>query len=69
MKCENQFCLYCEENSCILEEISLDISGSCAECIYIDIDEKLLKQLKNKERKIEEAKLLIREKCQYIMSR
>ena len=69
MKCENQFCLYCEENSCILGEISLDISGSCAECIYIDIDEKLLKQLKNKERKIEEAKLLIREKCQYIMSR
>ncbi|MBR3300231.1 MAG: hypothetical protein IKI68_01975 [Clostridia bacterium] len=38
MKCENYFCIYEENGACILEEISLNISGTCEECIYPSID-------------------------------
>lgn len=46
MNCENIFCIYCEDGKCKLENISLDIQGSCQECIYVDISEDLLKDLK-----------------------
>lgn len=51
MKCENIFCIYCDGDRCELEEISLDISGICTECIYIEIDEKLLSELKKRKGK------------------
>ena len=42
MKCENCFCVYWKQNTCILAEISLDIKGCCRECVYINVEEKAL---------------------------
>lgn len=44
MLCENIFCIYWEKHHCCLEEISLDVRGSCNECIYINVDEDKLKE-------------------------
>lgn len=46
MTCENVFCIYQRDTECILEEINLDITGTCTDCIYVDIDEKELQKLK-----------------------
>ena len=48
MKCENNFCVYQHEDKCILDEISVDSLGMCEECIYPDIDEKILNKAKMK---------------------
>ena len=42
MRCENLFCVYSQKGHCILDEISLDIQGSCTNCIYIDIESEYL---------------------------
>lgn len=44
MICENAFCIYWDNNRCILENISLDEIGLCRSCIYIDIDPQSLNQ-------------------------
>ena len=44
--CENEFCIYQKEGSCILESAHLDIQGRCVECIYINIEEDALNKLK-----------------------
>ena len=36
--CDNIFCIYWKKNICILEEISLDIQGSCTDCNYVSLD-------------------------------
>lgn len=46
MNCENKFCIYQSKGKCILEEIDIDSLGMCADCIYPDIDEKILNQAK-----------------------
>ena len=48
MKCENNFCIYQYEDKFILNEVSIDSLGMCAECIYPDIDEKILNEAKLK---------------------
>ncbi len=48
MRCKNDFCIYQSEEKCTLEEICIDCSGLCANCIYPDIDEKILTQAKLK---------------------
>lgn len=56
MKCENCFCVYEYNGNCRLEEIELDITGQCMQCIYITPNEaalniakiKTLKSLKNR---------------------
>lgn len=48
MKCENSFCIYQSDGDCILKEISIDNLGMCADCIYPNIDEKVLNQAKLK---------------------
>ncbi len=54
MTCENIFCIYQRDNKCVLEEINLDITGVCADCIYVDIAPGKLKELKeNRLRNIE----------------
>ncbi len=40
--CENIFCIYWEDNTCILDSISLDIQGTCRDCIYIELEESIL---------------------------
>jgi len=44
ISCENQFCIYFEENTCLLNTISLDTAGLCASCIYVSIDEAHLEE-------------------------
>ena len=48
MNCENNFCIYQSKNKCTLNEVSIDSLGMCTECIYPDIDEKILRQAKLK---------------------
>ncbi len=48
MECENVYCVYQNEGKCILEEISIDISGSCSEKIYIDVDADTVQQAKKR---------------------
>ena len=48
MKCENCFCIYEENGSCTLQDIELDIQGLCKECIYINIENRELQNLKFK---------------------
>ena len=48
MECENSFCIYQSQGKCLLDNISIDISGMCTECIYPDIDEKILNKAKSK---------------------
>ena len=48
MKCENCFCIYQSKGECDLEEIEIDSSGMCSDCIYPQIDEKTLKDAKLK---------------------
>ncbi len=47
MECENIYCVYCKNNKCLLERITIDISGLCQECIYATIDNKILEKAKN----------------------
>lgn len=42
MNCENIFCIYWENEKCILDETSLDILGNCKNCIYVDFEDELL---------------------------
>ena len=48
MRCENNFCIYCDNNQCILENISLTANGTCSDCIHINIDDDILKSEKQK---------------------
>ena len=48
MNCENIFCIYQRMGKCILENIALDITGMCNECVYINIDEAELVLIKEK---------------------
>ena len=42
MRCENLFYIYFKDKYCTLDEISLDIQGSCTDCIYVDIENEYL---------------------------
>ena len=46
LKCENRFCVYWKEDLCTLDEIELNILGMCESCIYIDIDDDVLNELR-----------------------
>ncbi len=46
MKCENNLCVYQLNGKCILNKISIDSLGMCAECILPDFDEKTLNESK-----------------------
>ncbi len=50
MNCENHFCIYQENNECLLKEISLDVCGNCTECIYIELEPDVLSRLKTETR-------------------
>ena len=47
MYCQNKFCIYQSKDKCILNNISIDESGMCTECIYPNIDTNILEQAKN----------------------
>ena len=48
LSCENEFCIYQKQGICILESIQLDIQGNCMDCIYVNIEESVLNNLKDK---------------------
>ena len=48
LSCENEFCIYQKQGRCILESVQLDIQGNCVECIHINVEENVLKDLKEK---------------------
>ncbi len=48
LSCENEFCIYQKQGTCILESVRLDIQGNCVDCIYIDVEEDTLNNLKEK---------------------
>ena len=48
LSCENEFCIYQNLGTCILESIQLDIQGNCTDCIYINIEEDALNILKQR---------------------
>ena len=46
MVCANYLCIYCENNECTLNQISIDAHGHCEECIQIDINDEQLATIK-----------------------
>lgn len=46
VKCENGFCVYEYEGSCLLDHIELDSQGQCKECVYIHIEKEDLQKAK-----------------------
>ena len=48
MQCENYFCIYFDNNSCILSNVSLDVTGLCQDCIYLNIDKNVLNSEREK---------------------
>ncbi len=48
MNCENNLCIYQENDFCILDKVELDFQGQCKACIRIDIEDSDLKKLKRK---------------------
>lgn len=56
MNCENNFCVYWEDENCILDNVSLDVLGCCKACILVEISDQDLKQARNRFRSLVEAK-------------
>ena len=50
MKRANFFCIYRENNTCLLKKISLDIQGNCQACIYISLSREELEQARKQGR-------------------
>ena len=46
MRCGNTFCIYWKDGNCVLKNIELDIQGSCISCIYVDLDEEMLRKMR-----------------------
>ena len=46
MQCAHYLCIYEKDGGCTLDGISLNIWGSCEECLYINVEEDELKRLK-----------------------
>lgn len=46
--CGNEFCIYQKKGTCILESITLDVQGTCLDCIYVRIEKDALNTLKEK---------------------
>ena len=48
MKCENSYCVYQKQGKCTLDQIQINISGMCSECIYVDLEDSVLDKAKDK---------------------
>ena len=48
LSCDNEFCIYQKQGTCILEKVELDIQGNCVDCICISLKEDDLNNLKEK---------------------
>ena len=50
MECLNILSIYQKNDKCLLDAISVDSTGSCQECIYLDIPSEILDNIKEKVR-------------------
>ena len=48
LSCENEFCIYQKQGNCILDSVCLDTQGNCMDCIYVNIEDDNLNNLKEK---------------------
>ncbi len=44
MNCEKIFCIYWQNQKCLLQSISIDTLGHCQDCIFIEIKEPKLEK-------------------------
>jgi len=51
MKCENEFCIYQNENKCRCKKIEIDSLGICETCIKISLDKNFLATEKKRQLK------------------
>ena len=49
MDCENIYCVYQANGECLLDHISIDNLGVCAECIRVSLSHSELETLKRKQ--------------------
>ena len=49
MNCGNDYCIYNRSYECILDEINIDSTGRCDDCIIVRFDEKILAEEKRKQ--------------------
>lgn len=47
MRCEQRFCIYNDEDECLLDEIEVNVIGMCDSFILVPISKKTLKTAKN----------------------
>ena len=48
LTCENYFCIYQKNGTCVLDSVNIDSQGLCENCIYPLVDLKKLEELKKK---------------------
>lgn len=48
MNCDNIFCVYNLEKNCSIDNVTMDANGMCQDCIYINLEDKILNQQKLK---------------------
>lgn len=46
MQCENVLCIYCREDECILNHVSINMLGMCADCTQVTIEAEQLERAK-----------------------
>lgn len=47
MHCECDLCIYNQNNFCILDEITVSVSGACDNCVFVSLPEAYLEKQKN----------------------
>lgn len=52
MFCGNRFCIYNSRNLCLISNHTFDDGGRCLKCVWLDIDESLLVQLRAEQRRM-----------------
>ena len=50
MVCGNYLCIYFSKGSCLRDDITLDNDGRCLQCIYINMDDEKLEEIRAKMR-------------------
>lgn len=48
--CDNTYCIYQENNACLLDRISVNGIGQCLDCILVTIDPDTLEKMKRIQR-------------------
>lgn len=51
MQCENDLCIYWEENVCLLDNVSINALGQCSEQISVSFDKETLRQVRARMRR------------------